>query len=116
VADDVGGGMTLTSANSFIEETGINFQDDGETIYGYITEYTFDVPAVSGHNGSDYGKVEAYNIRTGQWDQIAYKETNNGVTLSGLSAISPLLPSTKRPTVSTATTFPGAAGFGRNPL
>ena len=83
VADDVGGGMTLTSANSFIEETGINFQDDGETIYGYITEYTFDVPAVSGHNGSDYGKVEAYNIRTGQWDQIAYKETNNGVTLSG---------------------------------
>ncbi len=83
VADDVGGGMTLTSANSFIEETGINFQDNGETIYGYITEYTFDVPAVSGHNGSDYGKVEAYNIRTGQWDQIAYKETNNGVTLSG---------------------------------
>ena len=83
VADDVGGGMTLTSANSFIEETGINFQDDGETIYGYITEYTFDVPAVSGHNGSDYGKVEAYNIRTGQWDEIAYKTTNNGVTLSG---------------------------------
>ena len=83
VADDVGGGMTLTSANSFIEETGINFQDNGETIYGYITEYTFDVPAVSGHNGSDYGRVEAYNIRTGQWDEIAYKTTNNGVTLSG---------------------------------
>ena len=83
VADDVGGGMTLTSANSFIEETGINFQDDGETIYGYITEYTFDVPPVSGHNGSDYGRVEAYNIRTGQWDEIAYKTTNNGVTLSG---------------------------------
>ncbi len=83
VADDVGGGMTLTSANSFIEETGISFNDDGETIYGYITEYTFDVPPVSGHNGSDYGKIEAYNILTGQWDQIAYKETNNGVTLSG---------------------------------
>ena len=83
VADDVGGGMTLTSANSFIEETGISFNDDGETIYGYITEYTFDVPPVSGHSGSDYGKVEAYNILTGQWDQIAYKTTNNGVTLSG---------------------------------
>lgn len=83
VADDVGGGMTLTSANSFIEETGISFNDDGETIYGYITEYTFDVPPVSGHNGSDYGKIEAYNILTGQWDQIAYKTTNNGVTLSG---------------------------------
>ena len=83
VADDVGGGMTLTSANSFIEETGISFEDDGETIYGYITEYTFDVPPVSGHNGSDYGRVEAYNILTGQWDEIAYKTTNNGVTLSG---------------------------------
>ena len=83
VADNAGGGMTLTSANSFIEETGISFQDDGETIYGYITEYTFDVPAVSGHSGSDYGKVEAYNIRTRRWDQIAYKETINGVTLSG---------------------------------
>lgn len=83
VADDVGGGMTLTSANSFIEETGISFNDDGETIYGYITEYTFDVPPVSGHNGSDYGRVEAYNILTGQWDEIAYKTTNNGVTLSG---------------------------------
>lgn len=83
VADDVGGGMTLTSANSFIEETGISFEDGGDTIYGYITEYTFDVPPVSGHNGSDYGKIEAYNVLTGQWDQIAYKTTNNGVTLSG---------------------------------
>lgn len=83
VADDVGGGMTLTSANSFIEEPGISFEDDGEIIYGYITEYTFDVPAVSGHSGSDYGKIEAYNILTGQWEEIAYKTTSNGVTLSG---------------------------------
>ncbi|WP_300447420.1 S-layer homology domain-containing protein [uncultured Oscillibacter sp.] len=83
VADNAGGGMTLNSANSFIEETGVSFQDDGETIYGYITEYTFDVPPVSGHSGSDYGKIEAYNIRTRRWDQIAYKETINGVTLSG---------------------------------
>ena len=83
VADDVGGGMTLTTANSYIEESGISFEDNGETIYGYITEYTFDVPAVSGHSGSDYGRIEAYNILTGTWDEIAYKTTNNGVTLSG---------------------------------
>ena len=55
----------------------------GFLVPAYITEYTFDVPPVSGHNGSDYGRVEAYNIRTGQWDEIAYKTTNNGVTLSG---------------------------------
>ena len=85
VLDNSGGGMTLTSANSYIEETGISFKDDetGETIYGFITEYTFDVPAVSGHSGSDYGKIEAYNILTGQWDQVAYKTTSNGVNLSG---------------------------------
>lgn len=83
VADDSGGGLLLTSANSYIEEQGLSFDVDGETIYGYITEYTFDVPPVSGHNGSDYGKIEAYNVLTGQWDQIAYKTTNNGVTLSG---------------------------------
>ena len=83
VADDVGGGMTLTTANSFIEEPGVSFEDNGEIIYGYITEYTFDVPAVSGHSGSDYGKIDAYNVLTGTWDEIAYKTTNNGVTLSG---------------------------------
>ena len=83
VADNAGGGMTLVSDTSYIEETGISFEDDGETIYGYITEYTFDVPAVAGHSGSDYGRIEAYNILTGQWDEVAYKTTNNGVTLSG---------------------------------
>ena len=41
------------------------------------------MPPVSGHNGSDYGRGEAYNILTGQWGEIAYKTTNNGVTLSG---------------------------------
>ena len=71
VADDVGGGMTLTTANSYIEESGISFEDNGETIYGYITEYTFDVPAVSGHSGSDYGRIEAYNILTGTWVEFA---------------------------------------------
>ena len=83
VADDAAGGMVLTSENSYIEETGISFEADGETFYGYITEFTFDVPAVSGHYGSDYGKVEAYNILTGEWEEVAYKTTSNGVTLSG---------------------------------
>ena len=44
VADDVGGGMTLTTANSYVEESGISFEDNGETIYGYITEYTLTFP------------------------------------------------------------------------
>ena len=78
-----GGGMELTDANSYLEEPGISFTDDGETIYGYITKYSFNVPAVSGHSGNDWGKVEAYNILTKQWDQVAYKEVSNGVNLSG---------------------------------
>ena len=83
VADDTGGGMTLEGANSYIEEPGISFDNDGEVIYGYITSYTFNVPAVSGHNGNDYGKIEAYNIKTGKWDQIEYKDVSNGVNFSG---------------------------------
>ena len=83
VADNTGGGMELTDANSYLEEPGISFTDDGETIYGYITKYSFNVPAVSGHSGNDWGKVEAYNILTKQWDQVAYKEVSNGVNLSG---------------------------------
>ena len=83
VADDTGGGMVLTSANSFIEETGISFDVDGETLYGYITEYTFDVPAVSGHYGKDVGRIEAYNIRTGKWEEVANKSVTNGVNLTG---------------------------------
>ncbi len=83
VADNRGGGMTLVGANSYIEEPGISFEDEGETIYGYITEYTYNVPAVSGHSGRDHGKIEAYNVLTGQWEQIAYKDTNNGVSFSG---------------------------------
>ena len=83
VADDTGGGMVLTSANSFIEETGISFDVDGETLYGYITEYTFDVPAVSGHYGKDVGRIEAYNIHTGKWEEVANKSVTNGVNLTG---------------------------------
>lgn len=75
VADaENGGGMTLTSRDSTIIEQGIS----GAT----ITEYTFNVPAVSGHSGSDYGRVKGYNIQTNQWDQLDYKTTNNGVYMA----------------------------------
>ncbi len=67
-----GGGMTLTGPESVILENGL----EGAT----ITEYTFTVPPVSGHNGSDYGRVRGYNNLTGQWDQLDYGTTNNGIT------------------------------------
>jgi len=69
-----GGGMTLTGPESTILEGGI----EGATITGF----TFTVPPVSGHNGSDYGRVRGYNRNTGVWDQLAYQTTTNGVTLT----------------------------------
>ena len=75
VADSTnGGGMTLTGPDSVIMENGIS----GAT----ITSYTFTVPPVSGHSGSDYGRVRGYNILTGQWDQLDYGKTTNGITFS----------------------------------
>ena len=75
VADSTaGGGMTLTGPESVILENGV----EGAT----ITEVTFTVPPVSGHSGSDYGLIRGYNITTGQWDQIAYGTTRNGITLT----------------------------------
>ncbi len=75
VADaNSGGGMTLTGPDSVILEEGL----DGAT----ITEYTFTVPPVSGHSGSDYGRVRGYNINTNQWDQLDYATTKNGITFS----------------------------------
>lgn len=75
VADSInGGGMTLTGPDSVIMENGIS----GAT----ITSYTFTVPPVSGHSGSDYGRVRGYNILTGQWDQLDYGKTTNGITFS----------------------------------
>ena len=67
-----GGGMTLTGPESVILENGL----EGAT----ITEYTFTVPPVSGHSGSDYGRVRGYNILTKQWDQLDYGTTKNGIT------------------------------------
>ena len=69
-----GGGMTLTGPDSVILENGL----EGAT----ITEYTFTVPPVSGHSGSDFGRVRGYNVLTGQWDQLDYGTTTNGITFS----------------------------------
>jgi len=69
-----GGGMTLTGPESVILEQGIA----GAT----ITNYTFTVPPVSGHSGQDFGRVRGYNILTGQWDQLDYATTTNGITFS----------------------------------
>jgi len=75
VADpNKGGGMTLTGPESVILEQGIA----GAT----ITSYTFTVPPVDGHSGQDYGRVRGYNILTGQWDQLDYGTTTNGITFS----------------------------------
>jgi len=75
VADpNKGGGMTLTGPESVILEQGIA----GAT----ITNYTFTVPPVSGHSGNDYGRVRGYNVLTGQWDQLDYGTTTNGITFS----------------------------------
>ena len=69
-----GGGMTLTGPDSVILENGL----EGAT----ITEYTFTVPPVSGHSGSDHGRVRGYNELTKQWDQLDYGTTSNGITFS----------------------------------
>ncbi len=69
-----GGGMILTGPDSVILENGL----EGAT----ITEYTFTVPPVSGHSGSDHGRVRGYNVLTKQWDQLDYGTTSNGITFS----------------------------------
>jgi len=69
-----GGGMTLTGPESVILEQGIA----GAT----IINYTFTVPPVSGHSGQDFGRVRGYNVLTGQWDQLDYGTTTNGITFS----------------------------------
>lgn len=75
VADSNGsGGMVLTGPDSVILENGL----EGAT----ITDYTFTVPPVAGHSGSDYGRVRGYNVLTKQWDQLDYETTSNGITFS----------------------------------
>jgi hypothetical protein len=64
VADsEHGGGMMLTGPESTIIENGV----EGAT----ITDWTFTVPPVSGHNASyDYGQVRGYNQLSGTWEQL----------------------------------------------
>ena len=69
-----GGGMILTGPNSYLEEPGI---EDATLI-----RYTFTVPPVSGHSGDDYGRVRGYNRLTGQWDELDYGRTTNGISFS----------------------------------
>lgn len=76
VADSTnGGGLVLSGPESTIIEHGI--------AGGTITEYTFTVPPVDGHSGSDYGKISGYNQITGQWEQITLQNTENGVSMTG---------------------------------
>ncbi len=53
----------LTGPESTIIENGV----EGAT----ITDWTFTVPPVSGHNASyDYGQVRGYNQLSGTWEQL----------------------------------------------
>ncbi|QUH21979.1 fibronectin type III domain-containing protein [Alkaliphilus sp. B6464] len=45
--------------------------------------YYFNVSSVSGHSGNDWGKIEGYNPSSKQWEEIDYRTTRNGITMSG---------------------------------
>jgi large repetitive protein len=66
------GNLMLTGPDSSISEPGI---EDATLIY-----YKFVVPPVDGHYGQDYGRVRGYNRLTGQWDQLDYGTTENGIS------------------------------------
>ena len=66
------GNLMLTGPNSSLSEPGI---EDATLIY-----YKFVVPPVSGHYGQDFGRVRGYNRLTGQWDQLDYGTTSNGIS------------------------------------
>lgn len=52
---------------------------DGAT----ISKYEFDVPAVDGHSGNDYGQVRGFNVHTGEWELIEKRDVSNGITMTG---------------------------------
>lgn len=64
----------LTGPNSYLEEPGIE--------EATLVRYTFTVPPVDGHSGNDYGRVRGYNRITGQWDELDYGTTSNGISFS----------------------------------
>ena len=66
------GNLMLTGPDSSLFEPGI---EDATLIY-----YKFVVPPVSGHYGQDFGRVRGYNRITGQWDQLGYGTTSNGIS------------------------------------
>lgn len=66
------GNLMLTGPSSSLSEPGI---EDATLIY-----YKFVVPPVAGHSGQDYGRVRGYNRLTGQWDQLDYGTTSNGIS------------------------------------
>ena len=66
------GNLMLTGPDSSLFEPGI---EDATLIY-----YKFVVPPVSGHYGQDFGRVQGYNRLTGQWDQLDYGTTSNGIS------------------------------------
>ena len=66
------GNLMLTGPDSSLFEPGI---EDATLIY-----YKFVVPPVSGHYGQDFGRVRGYNRLTGQWDQLDYGTTSNGIS------------------------------------
>lgn len=69
------GGVTIKDSNTTIVEE----LPEGTTATGY----TFNVPAVDGHRGSDYAYVKAYNKYSRKWEEIVWRETTNGVYLAG---------------------------------
>ena len=66
------GNLMLTGPDSSLSEPGI---EDATLIY-----YKFIVPPVDGHYGQDFGRVRGYNRLTGQWDQLDYGTTSNGIS------------------------------------
>lgn len=75
VADASGGGMLLTGPESTIIEEGI----PGAT----ISNFTFNVPSVSGHSGADYGQIRGWNVETNAWELIERRTVSNGITMTG---------------------------------
>ena len=66
------GNLMLTGPDSSLSEPGI---EDATLVY-----YKFVVPPVAGHSGQDYGRVRGYNRLTGQWEQLDYGTTSNGIS------------------------------------
>ncbi len=66
------GNLMLTGPDSSLSEPGI---EDATLIY-----YKFVVPPVDGHYGQDFGRVRGYNRLTGQWEQLDYGTTSNGIS------------------------------------